>query len=69
VPGQQGYYRALAGLEAGLRGGLSSEALLDRCSAATRRGLREPDLRRLVAVPRISFESGLVSQARRVLAR
>jgi hypothetical protein len=69
VPGQSGYYRALAGFDAVLPGGLAADALLDRCSAATRRGLREADLRRLVAVPRISFESGLVSQARRLLDR
>ena len=67
VPGQAGYYRALAGLDAALPGGLASPSLAEHCSAATRRGLKDAELRRRVAVPRISFESGLVSGARRLL--
>ena len=65
--GQSGYYRALAGLLAALRGGLFDGALAGDCSAAVRRGLRDPELRRRVAVPRVSFESGLISQARNLL--
>jgi hypothetical protein len=68
VPGQSGYYRALAGLDSATPGGLFDGELADACPAAVRRGLREADLRRLVAVPRVSFESGLVSRARRLLA-
>ena len=67
VPGQSGYDRALAGFESAHPGGLSAPGLLEHCSAATRRGLKDADLRRRVAVPRISFESGLVSRARRLL--
>ncbi|HEX5011144.1 MAG TPA: hypothetical protein VFY71_12160 [Planctomycetota bacterium] len=67
VPGQSGYYRALAGLDAALPGGLSAPGVGEHCSAATRRGLKEAELRRRVAVPRVSFESGLVSMARRLL--
>lgn len=67
VPGQSGYQRALAGLDVALPGGLFDGELARDCAAAVRRGLREPALRRLVAVPRVSFESGLVSRARRLL--
>jgi hypothetical protein len=68
VPGQSGYYRALAGLHHATPGGLFDGELAGDCPAAVRRGLREPGLRRMVAVPRVSFESGLVSRARRLLA-
>jgi len=66
LPGQAGYYRALAGLHAATPGGLFDGELARSCSAAVRRGLRDADLRRRVAVPRVSFESGLLSAARRL---
>jgi len=67
VPGQHGYYRALAGFDAAIPGGLGAEGLQAACGAAVRRGLREPELRRRLAVPRVSFESGFVRQAARLL--
>jgi hypothetical protein len=67
VPGQNGYYRALAGFDAAHPGGLLAPDLQAACGAAVRRGLREAELRRRVAVPRVSFESGFIRQAGRLL--
>ena len=55
LPGQQGYYRALAGMaERSARAFEDAVALLP---AASRKDLRSPETRRLMAVPRGSFES------------
>ena len=55
IPGQQGYYRALAGMsEQSIRAFDDAVALLP---AASRKDLRSPETRRLMAVPRGSFES------------
>ena len=55
LPGQQGYYRALAGMaEQSTRAFEDAVALLP---TATRRDLRSPETRQLMAVPRGSFES------------
>jgi hypothetical protein len=57
IPGQQGYYRALAGMaERSSRAFEDAVALLP---AASRKDLRSPETRRLMAVPRGSFESRL----------
>ena len=55
IPGQQGYYRALAGMaEQSIRAFDDAVALLP---AASRKDLKSPEMRRLMAVPRGSFES------------
>lgn len=55
LAGQQGYYRALAGMaEQSIRAFDDAVALLP---AASRKDLRSPETRRLMAVPRGSFES------------
>ncbi len=59
VTGQQGYYRALAGLNAGLNGGLESSAIVSRLGSAAKKALKDTELRKLMAVPRQSFESSM----------
>ena len=55
LPGQQGYYRALAGMaEQSTRAFDDAVAVLPTSS---RKDLRSPETRRLMAVPRSSFES------------
>lgn len=56
IPGQLGYYRALAGIDESL-GGL--DVLAKRLPGATRSLLKDGELRRMIAVKRISFESAL----------
>ena len=67
VQGQQGYYRAIAGMQA------ASSSAFDRAAAhmpnATQRLLRDPDMRKLLAVPRISFEMMMRKRARTALAQ
>jgi hypothetical protein len=67
LPGQQGYYRALAGFSRASPRGLEDPDLAEHHAASTRRLLRSSDLRRKVAVPRASFESQLAKRARAVL--
>ena len=66
VQGQQGYYRAIAGMRA------SSTAVFDRAAARTpnsaQRLLRSSELRKLIDVPRVSFESMMRKRARAALA-
>jgi hypothetical protein len=69
VAGQESYFRALAGFEGAHRGGLDSSELLAHCGSAVRRELKDPALRRKVAVPRPSFEKSMVKAARAALAR
>jgi hypothetical protein len=68
VPGQESYYRALAGFEGAHRQGLESSELLAHSGSAVRRELKDPVLRRKVAVPRVSFEKSLAKRARAALA-
>ncbi|HKA14617.1 MAG TPA: hypothetical protein VKH41_06340 [Myxococcota bacterium] len=68
IPGQQGYYRALAGFARAHPRGLEDPDLAGHCAASTRRLLRSSELRQRVAVPRASFESQLAKRARAVLA-
>lgn len=68
VPGQEAYFRALAGLERAHPGGLAAPALAEHYPSAVRRALKDSDLRRKLALRRESFESSLVKEARRVLA-
>ena len=65
VPGQQGYYRAIAGMRA------ASATLFERTAArmpnAAQRMLRDAELRKLIDVPRASFESMMRKRARAAL--
>ena len=66
VQGQQGYYRAIAGMRA-----LSSSAferVAARLSNSEQRLLRAAEMRRLIDIPRISFESMMRKRARTALA-
>lgn len=69
VPGQRGYQRGLAGFDGAYPGGLASKGLQARLPASIRRALKNADLRREMAVRRVSFESGLAKRAREILAR
>jgi hypothetical protein len=66
VQGQQGYYRALAGMLA------ASPSAFERAVAlmpnSARSLLRDPEMRKLINVPRISFESMMRKRARTALA-
>jgi len=66
VQGQQGYYRAIAGMRA------ASSSAFERATArmpnATQRLLRDSALRKLIDVPRVSFESMMRKRARTALA-
>ncbi len=66
VQGQQGYYRAIAGMRAADPG--EFERTADRMSNLAKRLLRAADLRRLIDVPRPSFESMMRKRARAALA-
>lgn len=67
VEGQQGYYRAIAGMRA------ASPAAFERAAShmpnAVQRLLRGADLRKLIDVPRVSFESMMRKRARVAAAR
>jgi hypothetical protein len=62
LKGQQGYYRAIAGMHA------ASASAFDRAAArmpsATQRLLRSAETRKLIDVPRVSFESMMRKRAR-----
>ncbi len=68
LPGQQGYYRALAGYARASARGLEAPEIAEHVAASTRRLLRASDLRQKIAVPRASFESQLAKRARSLLA-
>jgi hypothetical protein len=68
LPGQQGYYRALAGFARAYPRALEAPELVEYYAASTRRLLRSSDLRQKVALPRASFESQLAKRARALLA-
>jgi len=65
VEGQQGYYRAIAGMLAASSGAFDRAAA--RMSNSTQRLLRGGDMRKLVDVPRVSFESMMRKRARAAL--
>jgi hypothetical protein len=66
IQGQQGYYRAIAGMRA------ASSGAFERAAAhmpnAVQRLLRGADLRKLIDVPRPSFESMMRKRARTAMA-
>ncbi len=57
VQGQQGYYRAIAGMQAVSR--RDFDAIAERMPNGARKDLKDPELRRLAAIPRSSFESSM----------
>jgi hypothetical protein len=67
LKGQQGYYRAIAGMHA------ASSSEFDRAASrmpnATQRLLRAAEMRKLIDVPRVSFESMMRKRARVSLAK
>jgi len=69
LPGQQGYYRALAGFARAHARGPDDPDLAQHYAASTRRLLHTSELRQKVALPRASFESQLAKRARAVLSR
>jgi len=62
VQGQQGYYRAIAGMRAASQGAFDRAA--SRMPNATQRLLRDAEMRKLIDVPRVSFESMMRKRAR-----
>jgi hypothetical protein len=67
VEGQQGYYRAIAGMRAASSGAFDRAA--GRMPNAAQRLLRDATLRKLIDVPRVSFESMMRKRARAALAQ
>jgi hypothetical protein len=66
VEGQQGYYRAIAGMRAASRGNFERAAA--HMPNAAQRLLREAELRKRIDVPRASFESMMRKRARAAMA-
>jgi hypothetical protein len=66
VPGQQGYYRAIAGMRHASSGAFDRAAA--RMPNAAQRLLRGAELRKLIDVPRVSFESMMRKRAHTALA-
>lgn len=64
IDGQRGYQRAVAGMLQGL--GNRAESVVGKMSARARSEFKSADLRKSVAVPRVSFESSMKSMLRRV---
>ena len=67
VPGQEAYYRALAGFDKAVPGGLESRELDAHFASAARRELKDANLRKKLAVRRESFESSYAKRARALL--
>jgi hypothetical protein len=67
VQGQQGYYRAIAGMRASSPGEFERAAA--RMSNRTQRLLRDAAMRKLIDIPRASFESMMRKRARAALAQ
>ncbi len=60
VPGQQGYFRAIAGFrEASQR---AFDDAVNRMPGSTQKLLKEPELRQKIAIPRRSFESTYIKR-------
>ena len=66
VQSQQGYYRAIAGMRAASPGAFERAAA--RMPNAAQRLLRAAEMRKLIDVPRVSFESMMRKRARAALA-
>jgi hypothetical protein len=66
VQGQQGYYRAIAGMRAASSSAF--EHAVARMPNSAQRLLRDAEMRKLIDVPRASFESRMRKRARAALA-
>ena len=66
LQGQQGYYRAIAGMRAASPGEFARAA--SRMPNSAQRLLRSAEMRKLIDVPRVSFESMMRKRARAALA-
>ena len=66
VQGQQGYYRAIAGMLETSPGAFERAAA--RMPTGARTLLRDAEMRKLISVPRVSFESMMRKRARTALA-
>jgi hypothetical protein len=66
VKGQQGYYRAISGMRTASSGAFDRAAA--RMPNAAQRLLRGAELRKIIDVPRISFESMMRKRTRTALA-
>lgn len=62
LAGQQGYYRAIAGMYAASSSNFDRAAA--RMTSSTQRLLRAAEMRKLIDVPRVSFESTMRKRAR-----
>lgn len=67
IPGQSGYYRAIAGLARALDGKLDDFAR--RMPASLRQELKNAEVRRHIALKQISFESGMRKRTLAVLSQ
>ncbi|MFM1848770.1 MAG: hypothetical protein RL417_2244 [Pseudomonadota bacterium] len=65
IKGQLGYFRALAGFFRTLKGRV--EALTDQMPASARSDLKDPEIRRHIQMPQVSFESTLKKQAQAII--
>lgn len=68
VAGQESYYRALAGFDGAFPGGLAARELAGNVPNAVRKVLEDAEVRKKIAVRRVSFESMYAKRARAVLA-
>jgi hypothetical protein len=68
VPGQVGYYRALAGFARAYPRGIDAPLLVADQTTSVKRTLRDATLRQKIAVRRESFETSIVKRARAVLS-
>jgi hypothetical protein len=66
IPGQRGYYRAIAGMVNTLGAGV--EALTRHFTSKARSDWKDADTRKQIAVPRVSFESMMKKQLAAALA-
>lgn len=64
IPGQQGYYRALAGMYSGSPS--QFQRIVDALPMAARREAQTPEFRKRIAVPRSSFDSMMIKRARTI---
>ncbi len=67
LPGQSGYYRALAGMQQADPG--QFDRILEALPATSRKDARTAEFRKLLAVPRSSFESSMAKRAAAALSR
>lgn len=66
IPGQQGYFRAIAGMAEACGG--KFERICKYMPASCRSLAKEPELKKKIAVPKLSFESSYRKRAQTILA-